>query len=73
MKKEKENGKTNKSAAMHILHIFGLIVCALCIYILVVSFSKKENDSIVRADSNTYSPGRRESDSESRYLMDWKG
>ena len=26
----------------------------------------------VRADSNTYSPGRRESDSESRYLMDWK-
>ena len=39
---------------MHILHIFGLIVCALCIYILVISFSQKENDSIVRADSNTY-------------------
>ena len=54
MKKEKENDKTNKSVAVHILHIFGLIVCALCIYILVVSFSKKENDSIVRADSNTY-------------------
>ena len=51
---KKEGSKTNKGAAMHILHIFGLIVCALCIYILVVSFLKKENDSIVRADSNTY-------------------
>lgn len=39
---------------MHILHIFGLIVCAFCIYILVISFSQKENDNIVRADSNTY-------------------
>jgi len=54
MKKEKENDKTNKSVAVHILHVFGLMICAFCIYILVVSFLKKENDSIVRADSNTY-------------------
>lgn len=51
---KKENDQTNRSVAVHILHIFGLIVCAFCIYILVISFSQKENDNIVRADSNTY-------------------
>jgi len=49
-----ESSKTSRKVVIHILYVLVLIVCVIGVYILVISLSQKENDNIVKADSNTY-------------------